>query len=83
MLVPVLVPLCLAATPARELTAAGSLPIALAAISVHMASMLVVTGAIAMSVYLWFGLAFLRRGWINLDLIWTAALAVTGLILIV
>jgi hypothetical protein len=27
--------------------------------------------------------AILRRGWINLDLIWTIALVVTGLILLV
>ena len=82
MLVPVLIPLCLAATPAKELTAAGSLPIALAAIGVHMAAMLIVILAITVLVYEWLGLAFLRRGWINLDIIWTAALAVTGIILI-
>lgn len=51
MLVPVLIPLCLAATPARKLTAAGSLPIALAAIGTHMAAMLAVTLAIAVCVY--------------------------------
>lgn len=82
MLVPVLIPLCLAATPARELTAAGSLPISLAAIALHMAAMLSVTAAIAAAVFEWFGLAFLRRGWINLDALWIAALAVTGLSLI-
>lgn len=83
MLVPVLIPLCLSATPARELTAAGSLPIALAAIGVHMAAMLAVTLVIAVSVYEWLGLSFLRRGWINFDLIWIAALAVAGIILVV
>jgi hypothetical protein len=83
MLLPVVIPLCLAATPARELTAAGSLPVSLAAIGVHTATTLVVTGLIAVLVYEWVGLAFLRRGWINLDFIWVAALIVTGLILIV
>ena len=73
MLVPVLIPLCFAATPARELTAAVLLPIALAAIGVHMAAMLAVTLAIAVSVYEWLGLSFLRRGWINFDLIWIGA----------
>jgi hypothetical protein len=29
------------------------------------------------------GVAFLRRGWINLDRVWTGALAATGLLLIV
>jgi hypothetical protein len=83
MLIPVLMPLCLAASPARELTAAGSLPIALAAVGVHTLAMLAVTGVIALAVYQWFGVAFLRRGWINLDLIWTGALVATGLILFV
>jgi hypothetical protein len=83
MLVPVIIPLCLAATPAQELTAEGSLTISLAAIGVHTAAMLGVTAAIAAIVYEWLGLAFLRRGWINLDYLWIAALALTGLILIV
>ena len=48
--------------------ATESLPIALAAVAVHMAAMLVVTGIVALAVYEWFGLAFLRRGWINVDL---------------
>ena len=47
MLVPALVPLCLSDTPAREITATGSLALALAAVGVHTAAMLVVTGAIA------------------------------------
>ncbi|RDJ27385.1 hypothetical protein DWF00_10520 [Bosea caraganae] len=82
MLVPVLIPLCLAATPARELTAAGSLPISLAAIGLHMAAMLAVTATIATLVFEWFGVGFLRRGWINLDALWIAALAATGLSLL-
>jgi hypothetical protein len=82
MLVPVLVPLCLSATPAGELTAAGSLPIAMAAIGVHMAAMLAVILAIAVLVYEWLDLSFLRRGWINFDWLWIAALAITGVLLI-
>ena len=82
MLVPVLIPLCLAAAPAQELTAAGSLPIALAAIGVHSLAMLATTGIIALAVYEWLGVAFLRRGWLNLDRLWTAALLATGLILL-
>jgi hypothetical protein len=45
--------------------------------------MLVVTGAIALVVYDWLGVAILRRAWINLDLLWTVALVATGLILFV
>ncbi|MGO4674087.1 hypothetical protein AB4099_00360 [Bosea sp. 2KB_26] len=82
MLVPVIIPLCLAATPARELTAAGSLPVSLAAIALHMAAMLAVTATIAAIVYEWLGLAFLRRGWINLDTLWIIVLAATGLNLV-
>ena len=82
MLVPVLIPLCLAAAPAQELTAAGSLPIALAAVGVHSLAMLATTGTIAVAVYEWLGVAFLRRGWLNLDRLWTAALLATGLILL-
>lgn len=82
MLVPVVIPLCLAATPAKELTAAGSLPVALAAIGTHMAAMLAVILVVAVSVYRWLGLAFLRRGWINFDLIWIMALTITGIVLI-
>jgi hypothetical protein len=47
MLVPALVPLCLSASPAREITASGSLMLALAAVAVHMAAMLAVTAALA------------------------------------
>jgi hypothetical protein len=82
MLVPVLIPLCLAASPAQELSAAGSVPITLAAVGVHTLAMLATTGTIAVVVYQWFGVAFLRRGWVNLDLIWTIALVATGLILL-
>ena len=83
MLVPVIVPLCLSASPTSDVLAAGSLPISLAAVAVHTGAMLAVTAAMAGVVYEWMGLAFLRRGWINLDRIWIAVLTATGLILIV
>lgn len=54
-----------------------------AAVAVHTAAMLVVAGAIAVAVYEWVGLAFLRRGWINLDLLWVLALAGAGLFLLI
>jgi hypothetical protein len=83
MLVPALIPLCLADTPAKELVEGGSLLIAMTAISVHALAMLMVTGVIAVIVYEWVGIGFLRRGWINVDWLWTGALILTGLILIV
>ncbi len=82
MLVPVLIPLGLASTPGREIMAAGSLPVSLAAIGVHTLAMLTVTGVIAVIVYEWLGLAFLRRGWINLDPLWTMALMGAGAVLL-
>lgn len=54
-----------------------------AAVAVHTAVMLAVAGAIAIAVYEWVGLAFLRRGWINLDLVWVLALIGAGAILLV
>ena len=83
MLVPVLVPLCLSDTPAHEITASGSLAVAAAALAVHTATMLATIAVIAVAVYRWVGVAFLRRGWINLDLIWIAALLVCGIALLV
>ena len=82
MLVPVVLPLCLAASPAHELTASGSTPIALAALTLHTGAMLAAIGTISIVVYKWAGIAFLRRGWINLDLVWTIALVACGIILL-
>ena len=50
MLVPVLTPLCIGNAPAREITVSGSLTLALAAVGVHTAAMLAVTGMIAIGV---------------------------------
>jgi hypothetical protein len=51
----------------------------LLATTVHAASYLIVTGLIASLVFEKFGVNFLRRAWINVDLIWAAALMLTGL----
>lgn len=47
MLVPALIPLCMGDASARETGASGSLMLAFAAVGVHTAAMLAVTGAIA------------------------------------
>jgi hypothetical protein len=83
MLLPILVPLTSAGAHAGHMMAATSLTVALLAVTVHTLAMLVATGVVAVVVYEWVGLAFLRRGWVNLDPIWTASLAVTGLILLI
>jgi hypothetical protein len=78
MLVPALIPLCGAAPSAG----ASPLALSLAATAVHTAAMLLVTGIVAVVVYEFLGLEFLRRGWINFDLVWTLMLVATGSLLI-
>jgi hypothetical protein len=82
MLIPVVAPLCVSAAPGQGL-ATDSVPIAFAALGVHTAAMLATIALIALLVYHVVGVAFLRRGWINLDYIWVAALVVSGLVLLV
>jgi NhaP-type Na+/H+ or K+/H+ antiporter len=64
MLVPALIPLCMGDASAREITASGSLTLALAAVGVHTAAMLAVTGVIATGVCRGFdaGARLLRGG---------------------
>ena len=50
MLVPALIPLCVGDAPSQQITASGSLTLALAAVGVHTAAMLTVTGVIATGV---------------------------------
>jgi hypothetical protein len=76
-------PLCLGASPLRDIDVSGSAAVTLAAVGVHTVAMLAVMGLIAVTVYRWVGLAILRTAWVNFDLLWTAALVVTGLVLLV
>jgi hypothetical protein len=78
MLVPALIPLCSGMPTLGE----GSLRLSLAAVGLHTVAMLAVTGLIAVIVYDWLGVAFLRTGWINFDRIWSGALVLTGIALI-
>jgi hypothetical protein len=50
------------------------------ATGVHTVAYLAVTGLLAWVVYQKFGLALLRKAWLNFDLVWAAALVVTGLV---
>ena len=56
---------------------------ALAAVAVHSVAMLATTATVALLVYAWVGVGILRRGWINLDLLWSAALVAVGLWLLI
>jgi len=82
MLIPLVPPLCLSGSPAGSLTASYSIPVAMAALAVHTAAMLATIATVSIIVYEWVGLAFLRSGWINFDLIWVAALGACGALLI-
>jgi hypothetical protein len=48
------------------------------AVALHTTAMLVVMAVVASVLYRWFGLALLRKSWINFDLIWAVALLVVG-----
>jgi hypothetical protein len=81
MVVPFLFPICSLGTPtvsSSEVTVA-----ALAALGLHTIAMLAAIAVISLVVYNWVGVGFLRRGWINLDLVWVGALLVCGLALLV
>jgi hypothetical protein len=57
----------------------GVRPLAgLLATGVHTVGYLAVTGAVAWVVYRKLGLALLRGAWLNLDVVWAAALVLTG-----
>ncbi len=49
-------------------------------LATHSVAMLAVMLIIAVLVYEKLGLAFLRRGWLNVDLLWAAALILAGLV---
>jgi hypothetical protein len=82
MLIPALLPLCAGPMPAAQWTSAAFLP-ALGALGVHTAAMLATIGMISLAVYNCVDIGFLRRGWINLDRVWTGALVVCGIVLLV
>jgi hypothetical protein len=84
MLVPAVLSLCSpSGTDSGGLMASSSIPVALTALGVHTGAMLMVVGAVAVAVYEWAGVDFLRRGWVNLDLLWSLALAISGAMLLV
>ena len=71
-------------TPGHTHLSTGVRPLAgLLATGVHTVGYLAVTGAVAWVVYRKLGLALLRTAWFNLDVVWAAALVVTGLVTLV
>lgn len=59
---------------------AGDAGIGLWATAVHTLGYLLTTGAVAVVVYEKVGLRVLRRAWVNLDVVWAAALVVTAVL---
>jgi hypothetical protein len=79
MIMPVLLPLCSSGPDGRM----GDWSAAMTAVvGLHTASMLIVTAVVAIAVYHWLGVGVLRRGWLNFDRVWSAALAATGALLL-
>jgi hypothetical protein len=64
----------------HHMSGAASPLAALLATAVHTAAYLAVTGIIAWLVYSKLGLAILRKAWLNLNLVWGAALVVTSVV---
>ena len=70
--------------PGHNHTSAAASPLAaLVATGVHTIAYLAVTGLVAWVVYQSLGLALLRKAWFNLDIVWAAALLVTGVVTLV
>src|SRR6266851_727456 len=77
-----LLPICASSAPGSQLTSEAAIPLALAALAVHTLAMLAAIAVVSLAVYDWIGVAFLRRGWINLDLVWIGALLACGIVLL-
>lgn len=82
MLIPAVMPLGLGTHRHHAAGIGDSLAVAFAAVGVHSLAMLAITGLVALVVYDRVGVAFLRRGWVNLDVLWNAALVITGVVLL-
>jgi hypothetical protein len=67
----------------QHTTPGGDALFGLLAAGVHTAGYLAVTGLVAWLVYRKLGLAILRKAWFNVDLVWAAALVVSGLVTLV
>jgi hypothetical protein len=69
--------------PGHHVMAIAGLGPALAGVAVHSLAMLVTTAVVAVLVYDWVGVGVLRKGWVNVDRLWTAALVAVGVWLLV
>jgi hypothetical protein len=87
MVLPLVIP---SVTGAHSIHQMSALPLAMANVEwsgiwatlVHTAGYLLVTGLLAVIVYEKVGVRFLRKAWVNLDLIWAVALVLTGVAMV-
>lgn len=85
MLIPILLKLGPATSGSQDMaliayTASFSPWQGLAAATLHTVALLIVMALVAIVVYERLGVAFLRRAWLNVDLIWTVTLLLAGVI---
>jgi len=81
MVLPVFLAMAMGGAEPSGHSMAASTPVAaIFATFVHAIGYLLVTAAIALLVFEKFGLGLLRKMWVNLDLIWAAALIATGIL---
>ena len=59
---------------------ASNMGTALLVALLHTSAMALSGGAIAIGVYHWLSLKFLRQGWFNLDIVWALSLVLVGVI---
>jgi hypothetical protein len=78
MVLPVWLNMSAAGSHGAHVHGATTLASGLAATAVHSGSYLLVTAAIAWVVFHKLGVGLLRKAWINLDVIWAAALILSG-----
>jgi len=78
MVLPVWMNMAAANAHGAHVHGSATLASGLAATAVHSASYLLVTAAIAWVVFHKLGVGLLRKAWINLDVIWAAALILSG-----
>jgi hypothetical protein len=81
MLWPALMQMC-ATSGIADAGQHGVVGTTLAAVGVHTLAMLATTALVAVIVHEWLGLAFLRKAWLNVDVLWVLALAAIGLALL-
>lgn len=88
MLVPIYLGICGLIEPGQSVSGAGhaaaqslmnnNIVTAFAVAAVHTFTMTIAGAALAIFVYLWFGLKFISKSWFNLDLVWAISLIIVG-----